>query len=436
MSDAPKPAPAATPLPPFVYVIPWERFVFMHRDRWALNAPLSKEGIIEYLIAENVPVDIARELITKQKNYLRAHGLDMLPGRPFLANEGAKLYVNTWVAPTRSPRPGPHPTVDAVLGWLTGHEAEGVRWVTNWMAAKVQNPELLPKTSIVFSGQQGAGKNTFSLIMATMLGPENCAEITRKSLENRFNTRWAGSKLFVFADEVMTRDNLKDISNDLKVLITSRDVEVEGKGKDQYATKNRLALAMGSNDDVTPVWIESGDRRYSVFSNHDLITDEYRETLARAFHKNEPTEAFLQEVEGFWAELLAMSVDYEFIARPFANKDRAALIAASAPPHKTFLSQVDEIGFDAVVESLKVGFFLPEAWDGEENGVSKEAVYAAYKAFCEAVGGKPLGRVRFGNAVRNHRPSWPSDESGNYWKILRSKKPVQPQDKVVNISRK
>lgn len=411
-------------LPSIAYVVPWEKFVYVVNGRWQVQAPLSMEGVIQFLVAESGdPTAYAaiQQRIKKEHDYPRVYGVDMMPNKPLVARVDGKAYINTWVKPTLAPAPGPYPRVQTILGWLTNHDTQGEVWLRHWMAAKVQDPELLPKTTVVFAGQQGSGKNTFSFLMSQMLGPENCAEITRKAIENKFNARWA-NKLFIFADEVVTRDNLKDVSQDLKILITTRDSEVEKKGKDQFTQKNRIALAIASNDDTTPVWVENGDRRYTVFANHDLLTDEYRNLIAGCFHANRPTDTFLAEIAGFWADLLAMKVDFDLLRRPYDNADRQALIAASAPPHKSFLKAVDELGFDAFLDGVVVEASGKGPWHFGKDGVSKAAIYEAYVNYAKRIGGKHLGFTRFAAAVRNHRPTWASVDIGGVacWVVRRT----------------
>lgn len=420
----------------YIKVVPWEKFVYRINGRWAIESPLTEKGIVDFIVAENRDVGSYESVkgIIKAGIYPRAAGVDMLPGKPPLCRDSdGQLYVNTWHPPDRTPHPGrPYDRLTKVLRWLVGNDEQGLRWLTHWMAAKVQNPELVPKTAVLFAGPPGSGKNTFSCIMQEMLGRKNCTEISRRNLESRFNARW-GDKLFVFADEITTNENKKDVSQDMKRLITGYEVEMEGKGKDQICRKNRMALALGSNDDVTPVWVELGDRRYTVFTNHDHLTDEYMKEVASCFHKNTPTEDFLQEIEGFWADLLALHIDYAFLARPFDNDDRRSLISASSPPHRTFFQAVDARGIDEVLRDIGSKVFLSADPAKLGEWWPKGVVHETYRAYCEHLGGKALGRVRFATAVRNHRPSWETSADGLRWRVKRSAEKAEAANNVVPI---
>lgn len=395
----------------FAYLVPFERFVYKTEGTWNLSEPVGKEGIRHHLLAGGWHLDDIATLL-KSRAYTFVYGADLAPREEgiYAAPDG-KLYLNTWKPPTLTPAPGPCPRIQCVLDWLCCHDAEAIRWLKAWMAWKVQNPATVPKVAVVCTTEPGGGKGTLAFLMREMLGPANCAVVKREELENKFNSRWV-NKLFVLGDEVLTNDNLRDVSSLLKVLIDGDKIELEGKYKDQREVKNRLAWMFASNDRIAPVVLDRGDRRYSVFSNHDPLPAGYAEMLRSCFKiDNVPSDSFLQEMRGFYHELLSLEVDRQLVTTPYENGERALLIDANKSTHELFCEQVDEEGIDGLLDYLLThGEFYwaktREAWDFKSEGISTQVLYRCYVEFCKRVGGRPLKINKFGSALHNHRPVW------------------------------
>lgn len=396
----------------FAYLIPAEAFVYKVGGRWAFETPVGRSGILHWLLTRGIPAEEANMLL-KGYMYHQVHGAEMFPGGPEIHTEpdGSK-FINTWTAPTLVPEEGEYPSITRVLSWLTGNDDDALFWLVNWLALKVQNPAIVPKVACVFSTEPGAGKGTLFRIIEEMLGRENCANIDRGALENKFNARWA-RKLFVLADEVMSNENVADVSNRLKVLIDSTYIELEGKGKDQRSVKNRLAWVFASNDKISPVSVESGDRRYSVFSNQDTIPPDYKVFVngLYAADRDGMTEEFQKEIQAFYYDLLHLEVDRKLAAKPYSNGARDMLIEAALPTHAMFCKEIDNRGVDRLIaEMVSQGEYqltqTKKDWDRKE-GISAQVLYQVYGHYCKKVGARNMRLNRFLVAIRNHRPLWP-----------------------------
>lgn len=395
----------------FAYLIPAERFVYKTRGTWNLTETVGKEGLRAHLLEAGWRADDIGTLL-KAREYLKVYGADLVPNEPpVYADADGKLYLNTWVKPALTPAPGQFPRIQRVLEWITRGDPEGTRWLKSWMAYKVQNPAVVPKVAVVCTTEPGGGKGTLAFLMRQMLGPENCAVVKREELENRFNSRWI-SRLFILGDEVLSNDNLKDVSQMLKVLIDGDRVELEGKYRDQREVKNRLAWMFASNDKTAPLVLERGDRRYSVFSNHDPLPDGYASLLRSCFKlDNVASDSFLPEMRAFYSELLEMPVDRHYVSTPYENESRKMLIEANKSTHELFCEHVDEMGIDSLLEHIiqHSEFHLTKSkaeWDFGELGVATQVLYRCYVEFCRRVGGRPLKVNKFGSALHNHRPAW------------------------------
>jgi len=72
------------------------------------------------------------------------------------------------------------------------------QWVLRWMAYPLQHPGAKMASAIIMHGPQGTGKSTVWQCLAKIYGDQ-------RGLEDRFNSDWVDSKLFILAEEVVTR---------------------------------------------------------------------------------------------------------------------------------------------------------------------------------------------------------------------------------------
>ncbi len=410
------PTPPQPPPPHLAYLIPAEKFVWRIGDEWTLNQPVGKGGIRAHLLNAGLTQDQIHALLEAEA-YPCVYGEGIKPNAPAIFEDTpGRWLINTWRRPSLAPpqQPAPYPVLESILDHATRNDAAGKTWIKSWLAAKIQNPDYLPKIAVVLAAQPASGKGTLFRAIRTMLGFENTAVVTRAELENRFNARWI-NKLFVLSDEALANDNVKDLSSRLKVWIDGSEVELEGKYAPQTAVRNRLAWLFATNESVSPIIIEQGDRRYSVFVNHDPLAPGYKERIDALFEadRETPTAAFMSEVAGFYYDLLHLEVDRTLIAVPYSNVSRADLIESNLPPHARFFKHVEEHGIDDCLDELlmerdHLGLIDSRPkWDFGAEGVGAREVYLCYKRFCRLYGGHPIGYNKFAAAVANHSPPWP-----------------------------
>jgi hypothetical protein len=405
----------------FAYSVPHERFIFRLGTTWQAGTPVTEKGIRQFLAARGYPIDLADTIIRKGL-FTRALKNDLVPNEPPITvdDEGHNV-LNLWTPPTLTPaeKPTPAPRIEAMLEWLTNcpHEnptAEqegGLVWLIHWLARKVQNPALLSLVAPIFGTEPGAGKGTLFGVMAAMLGEDNCVVVDRPQLESKY-TPW-GSALFVLGDEIKSAENQKDIEEKLKILIASPKVMVEVKNVNAITVPNRKAWMFASNDRISPIKIDPNDRRYTYFRNHTPVTpDSAYDRLIRSCYLPDGSgfaPDFVEEIRGFWKMLLELPVDVAFVSKPYRNEAREGLISTGFSAHELFVRAVIEDGIDvlldAMLDSPKGMKFRGEQnrkeWDFGSKGLSKVAVYEAYRAFCETEGKHPLSASRFGPAIRH-----------------------------------
>jgi hypothetical protein len=168
-----------------------------------------------------------------------------------------------------------------------------------------------------------------------------------------------------------------------------------------------------SNDGVTPVPVEKSDRRYTVFSNHDAITDEYRDLVQSCFKvddNNAYDPKFAEEISGFWDYLLKLPVDTKLLKKPYNGDARERLKSASASAHEQFIAAVLDGQLDRLLEAatardpVRIG--KPETWDFGD-AIATRVLYACYVEFCRQSGCKyPYGEAKFGSALHNRSEPW------------------------------
>lgn len=388
-----------------VYFLPYEKFIYRLGDAWALHQPATKDGLFWYLSHRGLSDEEARVLING-KIFTKAFGAAPKPGEKPIYAEYGKQYLNTYHPPEIKAQPGAYPTISRVIDHLTDHDPEGAVWLMNWIAAKIQDPLLVPKVAVVLCTPPGAGKGTLNAAIQAMLGTKNCSTIQGQDLEGRFNAEWV-DKLFILADE-LSSNNIKDVSAKLKVLIDSAKVKYEAKGENQISIHNHMAWMFASNDRVAPVVIEKDDRRYTVFSNFEEVPADYTTLLQSCYQADlkTPTEAFSAEISAFLYDLQRTEVDRRQVSTPYKNYAREQLIKASLSGHEVFFAHIEAGGLDGILETITAkNFALSRTradWDFGEDGVAVPALYQAYRELCQNAGGKPMRDTKFGVALAHH----------------------------------
>lgn len=139
------------------------------------------------------------------------------------------LKKNIVFDPTETPSPaerGPTATVNLFSGWkMTPKEGNCIQiktlllhlvdgnddmftWIARWLAYPLRNPGAKMETSIIMHGDEGSGKNFFFEKVIKAIYGEYGYVIGNQQLEAPFND-WASMKLFMVADEVVSRSTTK-----------------------------------------------------------------------------------------------------------------------------------------------------------------------------------------------------------------------------------
>ena len=151
-----------------------------------------------------------------------------------------------------------------ILKILSNHNEESLNYIEQWIAKMIQKPGEMPRTALVFKGEQGTGKNSNTEVLKRVLGPKLYFETSdpMNDLFGRFST-FKENKLCIVLNESDPKQTFPN-NQKIKDLITNTSMNIESKGVKAYSVDSHLHLIFLSNNDV-PIKIERGDRRMTVF---------------------------------------------------------------------------------------------------------------------------------------------------------------------------
>lgn len=160
-------------------------------------------------------------------------------------------------------------------------------WLLKWMAYPLQHLGAKMQTAVVMSGKEGAGKNLFFGVLRTIYG-QHAGYITQRQLEADFQA-WLSAKLFLIANEVVSRQEMRHHVGFLKNLITEPEIWINRKNKDERCEANHCNIVFFSNE-LQPLQISPDDRRYLVIRTpakrpqefYDAVAEEIRQGGAAA----------------------------------------------------------------------------------------------------------------------------------------------------------
>lgn len=241
------------------------------------------------------------------------------------------VKLNTWRGWPMQPVEG---NCDLLLDNIyrnCGDEAnrdEVYNWLLDWMAYPLQFPGAKMDSAVVMHGPQGTGKTTIAKALAKIYGDYSIT-LNQRGLEDKFNSDWADSKLFIVAEEVVTRQEMYHIKNELKDLVTGDRIRVNPKNIAAYYQRNCLQVIYLSNEDQ-PIPIENDDRRHLVVWNPPPQNEDFYLQLHRELEKG--------GVEAFYYYLLHRDLsNFHPKRRPPMTEAKQKLIDLSKASNLRFL---------------------------------------------------------------------------------------------------
>jgi len=190
------------------------------------------------------------------------------------------LKVNTYIPPKWRSRPAPESVKCPERIWrILTHlfpEQRCLDYVLNWMHISLTKRN---ETYLVLNGSKGIGKGVFCSILSALVGRENYDEAPSSLLTGQFNSV-LDKKRAILMDEFKVG---KSEHNKLKRFINKYQ-NIEKKGIDADKSTEIYNSYLISNNDLTDMYLESDDRRFSVPDltsklMTEVMTDEEAESL-------------------------------------------------------------------------------------------------------------------------------------------------------------
>ncbi|HEY8360711.1 MAG TPA: primase-helicase family protein, partial [Ramlibacter sp.] len=249
-----------------------------------------------------------------------------------------------------------------------------MQWVLRWLALPLQQPGAKPRSSLVFHGPQGTGKNLFFDVIRGIYGKYGVM-VGQTEIEEKYNG-WLSAKLLVIGNEVVSRQELYHTKNRLKWIITEENIPIRTMHTDTRWESNHANVIFLSNE-RQPLALESGDRRFLVVYTPSP-EDKGLYGKVRDFLANDGAAKF------FHFLLHYPLGDFHEHTRPPMTEAKEELIGLSMQPAERFMSEwVD--GF----------LHLPM------QVCSAEQLYRAFRRWCDNSGERwPPAQATFTTAAK------------------------------------
>lgn len=159
-----------------------------------------------------------------------------------------------------------------LLHYLCGEDDAVHHWVLKWAAYPLQNPGAKMQTAIVMHGKEGAGKNLWWNTLRDIYGRYGSL-ITQSELESDYNA-WMSQRLFLIANEVVSRHELRHYIGRLKNLITESPLPISEKYLPLRYEDNHMNMVFLTNE-LQALQIAPDDRRYMVIRTPEKREEAY-----------------------------------------------------------------------------------------------------------------------------------------------------------------
>lgn len=362
-------------------------------DQWTMRLVL-REQMLTLLPAGIRGDDVKRHptWINRGSYYLDQVGFDP-------AGTDDRVKLNTWTGWPTTPKAGNCKLALDLLRYLCSDEpnADEIHdWVIKWLAYPIQHPGAKMKSALVVHGPQGTGKSMIFEAIGALYG-DYYILLNQGAIEDKFNADWSARKLFVVADEIVARQEMHHIKNQLKTLITGEWIRVNPKNLIAYKERNHMNLVFLSNE-KQPVAIEEDDRRHGVIWTPPALSKD---------HYNAVSDELLS---GGLAALHQYLLDV----------DLTGFGPHTQPPPTRSKRDLMELGRGSVERFVHEWLHL-EVPDHDGDGVLPlcpclgSQLYACYRKWCDRVGERDLGDKRLiGHLKKLH--GWSAGQSEPTWR--------------------
>lgn len=295
-------------------------------DTWT-NKIAMREQMLTLLPAGMGVNDIKRHPLWLDRG---AYYLDQVGFDPSGTDTAVKL--NTWQGWPMAAKEGKCDLLLELLDYFCsgeGNARELSQWVLRWMAYPLQHPGAKMASAIIMHGPQGTGKSTVFQTLAKIYG-DHSTVLNQRGLEDKFNSDWSDSKLFILAEEVVTRAEMWHIKNELKELVTGDWIRINPKNIAAYRQRNQVNIAYLSNENQ-PLPLDNDDRRHCVIWTPPPVGEEFYDEVNIELENG--------GVAAFYHYLLHLDLgDFHPKKRPPMTDAKRNLILLSLPSEHRFIN--------------------------------------------------------------------------------------------------
>jgi putative DNA primase/helicase len=211
-------------------------------------------------------------------------------------------------------------------------ETPKTQWLLRWIAYPLQHVGAKMQTAVVMHGEEGTGKNLVFGTVRKIYGRHG-GVITQRQLEDKFNT-WQSAKLFVVANEVVTRQEMSHQGGYIRNLITEPEVQINPKFQDQRDEANHMNIVFLANA-LQPLLLGQNDRRCFVIRTPN--------PLAEGFYAKVAAEVLAGGIAAFYKHLTELELgDFNEHTKPPMTDAKRALIELGMPTPQLFWQELKE----------------------------------------------------------------------------------------------
>jgi len=303
--------------------------------------------------------------------------------------------LNTWRGLGTEIEPGrSFGVLSDLLRHLVGDDEAGVKWLLDWLALPLASlwsgkGAFRTGVAVVLYGTQGTGKGWLGELLRALYG-RHWLTIGQSQIEDKFAPAELENCLMLVANEVASGHAGREAAtlNRLKSWVTEENIQIRAMQQRARMTPIAFNLVFCSNS-LSPVRIESHDRRYTFFEQRRPIPDELIDRLRAEKRAGWPS------ARGLLAALVLRDVPRQMM-KPHANAARSTQLDLCVASDEAFAAELADLGIELVARHWLNDLAIrnqmapaPHEWRKHADGVASlhmAALHAIYAAWSKAHG--------------------------------------------------
>jgi hypothetical protein len=242
---------------------------------------------------------------------------------------------------------------------LCNNDEAVYKYVIHFLARKLQKPNILTNTALIFKSNEGAGKDLFfNWFGNKILGSEYYYNTEKPELLFGKFTSSLENKILIIVNETSGKDTFS-INENIKCAITAETNIIEHKGLKPYKNTNHIGFIFLTNNE-NPIKVPIDDRRFCGIECNNLICNnvDYFTGLRAELNNGEYDKAFYN---------FLMSIDCDNY--DFTNNR----------PKTSFYNDIQELNKPALINFIE--HFLIENYNKTNIEISSSQFYTKFNDY-------------------------------------------------------